>query len=71
VAVTKGWENYRASFMVRADAPYKTLTDLRGMKLGAPDEDSITSWIVRATLREALGGNGRMALLALGTWLGL
>jgi ABC-type phosphate/phosphonate transport system substrate-binding protein len=62
VAVTKGWENYRASFMVRADAPYKTLADLRGMKLGAPDEDSITSWIVRATLREALGANGRMSL---------
>jgi ABC-type phosphate/phosphonate transport system substrate-binding protein len=62
VAVTKGWENYRASFMVRADAPYKSLADLRGMKLGAPDEDSITSWIVRATLRDALGANGRMAM---------
>jgi ABC-type phosphate/phosphonate transport system substrate-binding protein len=62
VAVTKGWENYRASFMVRADAPYKSLADLRGMKLGAPDEDSITSWIVRATLRDALGAGGKMAL---------
>ncbi len=62
VAVTKGWENYRASFMVRGDAPYKSLTELRGMKLGAPDEDSITSWIVRATVRDALGANGRMTM---------
>ena len=55
VAVTKGWENYRAAFMVRADAPFKTLAELRGKKVGAPDEDSITSWMVRATLRDALG----------------
>ena len=25
----------------------------KGLKLGAPDEDSITSWMVRATLRDA------------------
>jgi phosphonate transport system substrate-binding protein len=55
VAVTKGWENYRAAFMVRADAPFKDLSELRGKKVGAPDEDSITSWMVRATLRDALG----------------
>lgn len=55
VAVTKGYENYTASFLVRADAPMKSLADLRGRKLGAPDEDSITAWMVRATLRDALG----------------
>jgi phosphonate transport system substrate-binding protein len=55
VAVTKGWENYRAAFMVRADAPFKSLAELRGKKVGAPDEDSITAWMVRATLRDALG----------------
>ena len=55
VAVTKGWQNYSASFLVRADAPYKALADLRGLVIGAPDEDSITSWMVRATLRDALG----------------
>ncbi len=55
VAVTKGYENYRASFMVRADAPFKSLAELKGRKVGAPDEDSITSWIVRATMRDALG----------------
>ena len=62
VAVTKGFEDYRASFLVRADAPYKSLADLRGLKLGAPDEDSITAWITRATLRDAFGANGQMAI---------
>ena len=39
----------------QADSPFKSLADLKGRKLGAPDEDSITSWMVRATLRDALG----------------
>lgn len=55
VVVTKGFTGYAASFMVKADSPLKSLTDLKGMRLGAPDEDSITSWMVRATLRDALG----------------
>lgn len=55
VAVTKGYTDYKASFLVRADAPYKTLADLRGLKLGLPDEDSITAWMVRATVRETMG----------------
>jgi ABC-type phosphate/phosphonate transport system substrate-binding protein len=55
LAVTKGYQNYTASFLVRADSPLKTLGDLKGLSLGAPDEDSITSWMVRATLRDALG----------------
>ncbi|MBL8305451.1 MAG: PhnD/SsuA/transferrin family substrate-binding protein [Rubrivivax sp.] len=55
VAVTKGFEKYSAAFMVRADAPFKSLSELRGRKVGAPDEDSITSWLVRATMRDALG----------------
>lgn len=53
VAITKGYQQYRASFLVKADAPYSTLADLKGRKLGAPDEDSITAWMVRATLRDA------------------
>lgn len=56
VAVTKGYEQYTANFLVRADSPLKSLADLKGTKVGAPDEDSITSWMVRATLRDALGG---------------
>lgn len=55
VALTKGFTEYRASFMVRSDSPMKTLADLKGHKLGAPDEDSITSVIMRATLRDAAG----------------
>jgi phosphonate transport system substrate-binding protein len=55
VAVTKGFTEYSARFLVRADSPLKSLADLRGRKVGAPDEDSITSWMVRATIRDALG----------------
>ena len=62
VAVTKGFQNYSASFLVRADAPYKSMADLKGLKLGAPDEDSITAWMVRATLRDAMGDAKAMAI---------
>jgi ABC-type phosphate/phosphonate transport system substrate-binding protein len=53
VAVTRGFQNYTAQFLVRTDSPLKSLADLKGQKLGAPDEDSITSVMVRATLRDA------------------
>ena len=55
VAVTKGYQEYTANFLVNANSPFTSLADLKGRKLGAPDEDSITSWMVRATLRDALG----------------
>ena len=55
VAVTKGFQDYRANFLVKADSPLKSLADLKGSRLGAPDEDSITSWMTRATIRDALG----------------
>jgi ABC-type phosphate/phosphonate transport system substrate-binding protein len=60
VAVTKGYQEYSANFLVKADSPLKSLADLKGTKLGAPDEDSITSWMVRATLRDALGAADRV-----------
>jgi len=53
VVVTKGYQQYRASFLVKADSAFTSLADLKGRKLGAPDEDSITAWMVRATLRDA------------------
>lgn len=56
LAVTKGFQNYTANFLVRADSPLKSLADLKNQTVGAPDEDSITSWMVRATMRDALGG---------------
>jgi phosphonate transport system substrate-binding protein len=55
VAVTKGFLEYRASFLVKSDSPVTSLADLKGRKLGAPDEDSITAWMVRASLRDAIG----------------
>ncbi len=55
VAVTKGFQEYRANFLVRADSPMKTLADLKGSKIGAPDEDSITAWMIRATIRDTMG----------------
>ena len=55
LAVAKGYESYRASFLVRADSPLKTVAELKDLRLGAPDEDSITAWMVRATLRDAIG----------------
>ena len=56
LAVTKGYQNYTANFLVRADSTAKTLTDLKGGSVGSPDEDSITAWMVRATLRDAFAG---------------
>jgi ABC-type phosphate/phosphonate transport system substrate-binding protein len=53
VVVTKGFEAYRASFLTRADSPLTSLAELKTQRLGVPDEDSITAWMVRATLRDA------------------
>jgi phosphonate transport system substrate-binding protein len=59
VAVTKGYAEYRASFLVRGDAPYGSLADPRIRQIGMPDADSITAWIVRATLHDALGAKAK------------
>ncbi|KNZ31374.1 MAG: phosphate ABC transporter substrate-binding protein [Methylibium sp. NZG] len=63
VVVTKGFQEYSANFLVKANSPLKSLADLKGTKLGAPDEDSITSWMVRATLRDALGAANQVTYL--------
>ena len=55
VALTRGFTEYKASFMVRKDSTVSSLADLKGKKIGGPDEDSITSVMMRATLRDALG----------------
>ncbi|HET7795203.1 MAG TPA: phosphate/phosphite/phosphonate ABC transporter substrate-binding protein [Rhizobacter sp.] len=55
LVVTKGFQQYTANFLVKTDSPMQTLADLRNSSLGLPDEDSITSWMVRATLRDTLG----------------
>jgi phosphonate transport system substrate-binding protein len=60
VAVTKGFLDYRANFLVKAGSPLKTLADLSGSRIGAPDEDSITAWLIRASIRDALGDAKRV-----------
>lgn len=62
LAVTKGFQEYKASFMVPADSPLTSLASLKGRRLGAPDEDSITSWMVRATLRDTVGEASQVAI---------
>lgn len=59
VAVTKGYIEYRASFLVRSDSVLKSLADPAIRQVGMPDADSITAWIVRATLRDALGPSAK------------
>ena len=36
VAVTKGFQEYSANFLVNANSPLTSLADLKGRKLGAP-----------------------------------
>ena len=55
VAVTKGLTEYQASFLVRGDSTLKTMAELKTARLGAPAEDSITSVLMRATLRDVAG----------------
>jgi ABC-type phosphate/phosphonate transport system substrate-binding protein len=55
LVVTKGFQQYTANFLVKTDSPMNALADLKNGTLGLPDEDSITSWMVRATLRDAIG----------------
>lgn len=52
VAVTRGWTNYRARFLVPKTAPLAKSADVRGQKMVIPDPDSITAWMMRATLRD-------------------
>jgi len=62
VAVTKGFTGYKASFLVRADSDLKSLSEVQKLRLGAPDEDSITSVMVRATLRDQGVDASKMAI---------
>jgi ABC-type phosphate/phosphonate transport system substrate-binding protein len=52
VAVTKGYTDYHAFFLVKKDSALKQPLDIRSHRIGIPDPDSITSVIVRATLRD-------------------
>jgi phosphonate transport system substrate-binding protein len=52
VVMTKGYTDYKARFLVKGDSPLKRAEDIKGRKLVMPDPDSITAWMVRATLRD-------------------
>jgi ABC-type phosphate/phosphonate transport system substrate-binding protein len=52
VAVTKGFTEYKARFLVKQDAPFKDAKQIQGQKMVMPDPDSITAWMTRATLRD-------------------
>jgi ABC-type phosphate/phosphonate transport system substrate-binding protein len=53
VAVTKGFQQYSAQFLVKGDSALKTIADVKEERIGAPDEDSITAVMMRAMLRDA------------------
>src|SRR5712691_8273810 len=52
VVLTKGYTDYKAHFFVKKDTPMKRPEDMKGMRFGVPDPDSITAVITRATMRD-------------------
>lgn len=52
VAVTQGFTDYRAHFLVKTGTQITRPEDLRDQSIVMPDADSITAWMVRATLRD-------------------
>jgi ABC-type phosphate/phosphonate transport system substrate-binding protein len=52
VVLTKGYTDYKAHFFVKKDTPMKRPEDMKGMRFGMPDPDSITAVITRATMRD-------------------
>jgi ABC-type phosphate/phosphonate transport system substrate-binding protein len=52
VAVTRGFTEYKARFLVKKDAALKDAKQVQGQRIVMPDPDSITAWMTRATLRE-------------------
>ncbi len=53
LAVVRGYQGYQAQVLVDGKSNLTSLQQLKGQNLGAPDADSITSVLLRATLREA------------------
>ena len=59
VAVSKAHINYKASFLSNVRAEPKTPAELGALlasgtkMIGSPDTNSITAWLIRATLRDA------------------
>lgn len=53
VALTRGFTDYRAHFLVRSDSQARTAADFKGKKMGIPASDSITSVLTRTTLHDS------------------
>jgi phosphonate transport system substrate-binding protein len=51
VAWTAGFTEYTVSLLISANAPLKSMADLKGRTLVTPDPDSITAAMVRAMFR--------------------
>ena len=52
LAVTRGYTDYRAHFLAKADGSINKPEDVGGRNIVMPDGDSITAWMARATLRD-------------------
>ncbi len=52
VALTRGYTEYKARFLIKQDALLRQPQEIRGKAMVMPDPDSITAWMVRATLRD-------------------
>jgi ABC-type phosphate/phosphonate transport system substrate-binding protein len=52
VALTKGYTEYKAQFLVKKQSPLQKAVEIGDKRLVMPDPDSITAWMVRATLRD-------------------
>lgn len=52
IATTKGFTDYKARFLVKSSARIEKAAQIRGRPMVMPDPDSITAWMVRATLRD-------------------
>src|SRR5262249_48354123 len=59
VVITKGFETYKARFLMKPDAAFKAPEDVLNVNVVMPDPDSITAWMVRATLRDLLQKVGK------------
>ena len=53
VALTKGFTDYRARFLVAKNSNIKSLADIKDKRIVMPEADSVTAVIARATLRDA------------------
>lgn len=52
VAVTRGFTEYKAQFLTKKENKLASPVEIRGKNMVMPDPDSITAWMVRATLRD-------------------